>query len=104
MFQYGFVFGIVSLAAFIFSPIFGRYGTAIGPKLLYNTGGFVQGIGGICFGFLDYVQDTGVFIGISYFLRLTKRKKKRKKYVKIDFSFCLDFWRVSPVLPACPPS
>ena len=69
MLQYGFVFGIVSLAAFLFAPIFGRYGTAIGPKLLYNTGGFVQGLSGIAFGLLDYVQDTVAFIGLSYFLR-----------------------------------
>lgn len=67
--QYGFVFGIANLAAFIFAPIFGRYGAQIGPKILYNAGAFTQGIVGISFGFLEYVQDTGAFIGLSYLLR-----------------------------------
>ena len=67
--QYGFVFGIANMAAFLFAPIFGRYGTKIGLKLLYNTGSFVQSIAGILFGCLDYVQDPGLFLGLSYTLR-----------------------------------
>jgi MFS family permease len=42
-FKYGFVFGSANLAAFIFAPIFGRFGSKIGPKLLYNVGAYVQG-------------------------------------------------------------
>ncbi|TRY80723.1 hypothetical protein TCAL_12990 [Tigriopus californicus] len=67
--QYGLVFGIVSLAAFIFSPIYAHFGAKIGPKLLYNVGGFVQGISGVAFGSLEYINDTWTFIGLSYFLR-----------------------------------
>ncbi len=67
--QYGFVFGIVNLAAFFFAPVLGRYGDAIGPKLLYNTGSLTQGIGSICFGLLKFVNSTGAFIGLSYLLR-----------------------------------
>ena len=63
------MFGIVSLAAFVFSPFFAHYGQKIGPKLLYNIGGIVQGVGGICFVLLVYVNDTSAFIGLSYFLR-----------------------------------
>ena len=63
------MFGIVSLAAFIFSPIFGHYGERIGPKLLYNVGGLVQGVGGVCFGLLEFVKNTAAFIGLSYLLR-----------------------------------
>ena len=60
--QYGFVFGCSSLAAFAFGPIFGTYGVRIGPKLLYNLGGLTQGIVGVLFGSLDYVQNTaGLF-------------------------------------------
>ena len=60
--QYGFVFGCSSLAAFAFGPIFGAYGVRIGPKLLYNLGGLTQGIVGVLFGSLDYVQNTtGLF-------------------------------------------
>jgi MFS family permease len=54
--QYGFVFGIVSLAGFISSPIFGKYGEKIGPKLVYNIGGFTQGIVGILFGTMSVTQ------------------------------------------------
>lgn len=58
------------MAAFIFSPIFGRFGTKIGLKLLYNCGAFIQATCGILFGFLEFVDNTDAFIGISYFLRL----------------------------------
>jgi len=57
------------LAAFIFSPIFGRYGTKFGLKFLYNAGAFIQAFAGIGFGFLDYIQDAKMFLGISYLLR-----------------------------------
>lgn len=67
--QYGFVFGIANLAAFIFAPIFGKFGAQIGPKLLLNLGAFTQGCVGVSFGFLKYVQNTGTFLGLSYFLR-----------------------------------
>ena len=40
--QYGFVFGIANLSLFIFSPIFGRYGSTIGPKLCFNVGAVSQ--------------------------------------------------------------
>ncbi len=40
--QYGFVFGCVNLAAFVFAPILGRFGDSVGAKLLYNTGGLLQ--------------------------------------------------------------
>ena len=41
-FQIGFVWGFVSLAAFLFSPFFGKYGSKIGPKLVAIAGGFTQ--------------------------------------------------------------
>ena len=71
--QYGFVFGITNLAAFIFAPIFGAYGTQIGPKLLYNCGAFLQAISGICFGLLSFVQKLAPFLGLSYLLRYKAR-------------------------------
>ena len=68
--QYGFVFGITNMAAFLTAPFFGRYGSQIGPKLLYNTGAFVQAFAGISFGCLDYIDDNlSAFLGLSYFLR-----------------------------------
>ena len=68
--QYGFVFGIYNLAAFIAALFFGRYGSQIGPKLLYNTGAFGKALAGLSFGFLDYIDDTATFLGMSYVLRL----------------------------------
>lgn len=67
--KYGFVFGIANLAAFLFAPLFGRFGTKIGPKLLYNCGAYLQAICGIAFGFLTYIDNVNVFIGLSYLLR-----------------------------------
>ena len=67
--QYGFVFGIIHLAAFISAPIFGRLGPKLGPKLVYNVGGIAQGVVGILFGFLEYVDNVAIFLGLSYLLR-----------------------------------
>jgi len=67
--QYGFVFGIANLSLFIFSPIFGRYGSTIGPKLCFNVGAVSQGVSGFLFAFLPYIDSVDLFIGISYLLR-----------------------------------
>jgi len=69
------------MAAFLFSPIFGSYGSKIGLKLLYNSGAFIQAISGIMFGFLEYVDDTSTFIGISYFLRQSTMIKQNLQIV-----------------------
>jgi MFS family permease len=63
------VFGIVSLAGFLSSPIFGKYGEKIGPRLVYNVLGFVEGTLGILFGTLTYVKETTWFLALSYLLR-----------------------------------
>ena len=68
-FQYGFVFGIYSLAAFISSPFFGKFGHKIGPKIVYNVGAFLQALCGILFGFLTYITNVNVFLGLAYVLR-----------------------------------
>jgi MFS family permease len=67
--QYGLVFGIANLAAFLSAPIFGRYGAKIGPKFLYNFGAFMQALCCLAFGFLDFIPNVGVFLGLSYCLR-----------------------------------
>ena len=67
--EYGFVFGIANLAAFLSAPVFGVYGTKIGAKLLYNFGAFLQPLCGLAFAFLDYVENTAAFLGLSYLLR-----------------------------------
>ena len=51
--QYGFVFGMLSLTAFIFSPIFGTYGNKLGSRTVFYLGALAQGTCGIAFGFLQ---------------------------------------------------
>ena len=60
------------MAAVITAPIFGKYGTRIGPKLLYGCGAIVLGVCGFLFGFLEYIDDVNLFIGLSYLLRYNK--------------------------------
>ena len=67
--QYGFVFGIIHLAAFIFSPIFGSYGGKIGSRILLYIGSFSQGVIALLFGFLQFINSTWLFIILSYLLR-----------------------------------
>ncbi len=68
--QYGFVFGISSLTAFVFAPIFAHVGGTIGPWSLFIAGCFAQSVYGITFGFLDFIEDnTTLFLGLSYLLR-----------------------------------
>ena len=57
------------LTAFVFAPIFARYGNTIGPKLLYNIGAFAQGAAGIAFGCLEFINGTALFLGLSYLFR-----------------------------------
>jgi MFS family permease len=68
-FQYGFVFGIVNLTAFICCPIFSYVGKIIGPKKIYNIGGLTLGITTIVFGTLIYIKDAKTFIDLSYLLK-----------------------------------
>ena len=67
--EYGFVFGIANLSLFIFSPIFGKYGSRIGPKICFDCGSVMQGVSGFMFAFLLYCDGVAVFIGFSYLLR-----------------------------------
>ena len=75
--EYGFVFGIANLSLFIFSPIFGKYGTKIGPKICFNAGAVLQGISGFLFAFLPYFDSTAAFIGLAYVLRFLEGLGKK---------------------------
>ena len=67
--EYGFVFGICNIAAFFFAPIFGKFGDKIGPKRLFITGAFTTAIFGLAFGTLQFVENTTLYITLSYALR-----------------------------------
>ena len=79
--EYGFVFGIANLSLFIFSPVFGKYGPVIGPKLCFNLGAVLQGVSGFLFAFLPYCTTTGSFIGLAYLLRALEGLGKKYFYL-----------------------
>ena len=70
--QYGLVFGITSLSAVIFAPIFAHFGNVVGAKLIVNVCGVTQGAVGILFGLLEYVDLTWLFLASSYLLRFVE--------------------------------
>ncbi len=67
--QYGFVFGVCNLAALLTAPLIAKFGVLIGPKLLYNIGTIFQALSSLAFGFLAYVDNLHLFLGLSYFFR-----------------------------------
>ncbi|XP_045590438.1 MFS-type transporter SLC18B1 [Procambarus clarkii] len=70
--QYGFVFGIFELTVFIVSPIYGNYLNRIGPKFMFNAGIFTTASTCIMFGFLDRINNTTAFIGLSFAIRIVE--------------------------------
>ena len=76
LFQYGFVFGVISLSGFIFCPFFGHFGEQIGPKCVVVLGGIAQGICCILFGQLTHIENVTLFIMLSYLLRLYLKEGK----------------------------
>ena len=59
----------VSSSIHPFSPVFGKYGGQLGPKMCFITGSLVQGVSGFLFGFLTYIKDVSTFISLSYVFR-----------------------------------
>jgi len=67
---YGFIIGIYMLTMFLVSPIYGKYTNKIGLKNLFNIGLFVSAAACIGFSFIIYINNTVVFICISFALRI----------------------------------
>ena len=78
--QYGFVFGIANLSLFLFSPVFGKYGTKFGPKLCFNFGAVLQVYYIICT-FLCTTSDIVYSFVILFLLRFLVRENDR--YVSV---------------------
>ena len=57
---------------FIFSPLFGKYGSKIGTKVCFNIGAVMQGVSGFLFAFLPYCEGVALFISLSYLLRFVE--------------------------------
>ena len=68
-FQYGAVFGTAYIVACLTSPFASVIGSKIGPKALCSLSAIVQLVCVISYGFLDYVTDISLFLGLSYILR-----------------------------------
>ena len=67
--QSGFVFGVFSLAGFISSPFFGKYGGNVSPRFLYIPGSFAIAACTLVFGTLHFIDNLSLFLCLSYFLR-----------------------------------
>ena len=67
--EYGFVFGIANLSLFIFSPIFGKYASKIGLERCFNIGAIMQGVSGLLFAFVPYLDNVAIFLFLSYLFR-----------------------------------
>ena len=68
--QSGFVFGIFSLAGFISSPLFGKYGSRISPGFLYIPSAFIIAGCTLTFGWLLYIDNLNLFLTLAYILRV----------------------------------
>jgi len=70
--QYGLVFGIIHLAMFIASPIFGHFLPRLGLRRVFSFGVLATAGCACCFGLLGLVQSTWGFLGFSYALRIVE--------------------------------
>ncbi|CAL8093265.1 unnamed protein product [Orchesella dallaii] len=68
--EYGLVFGVFELTMFLVSPIYGKYMSKIGPRVVFNAGIFITGTCCVLFGLLDQIQDRVWFIGLSFLIRI----------------------------------
>ena len=65
----GMVFAIYHFTIFASSPFFGKYHRNIGIKRMIYTGIIIMGSCAIGFGLLDLIQNSDLFIFLSYFIR-----------------------------------
>jgi len=68
--QYGFVFGIFQLTAFIVSPVIGRFLPRLGHRLTFSGGLGFTGLLNIMFGLLNLVDGVETFIALSFLVRI----------------------------------
>ena len=58
------------MAGFISSPVFGKYGSKISPGYVYNPSAFLISVCTLAFGYLSYVENLTLFLGLAYALRI----------------------------------
>ncbi|XP_059490056.1 MFS-type transporter SLC18B1-like [Neocloeon triangulifer] len=70
--EYGLVFGIFELTAFLSSPLFGQFLPITGAKRTLNCGIVVAALCSIFFGLLDNFKSHDWFIGLSFAIRIVE--------------------------------
>ena len=50
-------------------PVFGKYEYKIGIKTCFNIGAIMQGVSGLLFAFVPYLDNVAMFLSLSYVLR-----------------------------------
>ncbi|CAL4100791.1 unnamed protein product [Meganyctiphanes norvegica] len=67
---YGLIFGAFNLSGMILSCIFGKKMNILGAKFMFDSSMILLSITNILFGFLNHVEDSNVFIGLSFSIRI----------------------------------
>ena len=88
------MFGCENLAAFLAGPIFVKFGTRIGLRHLFITGAISHTISMVLFGFLSYVDNTLVFMILSYLLRYVNVLLSKHKYINIEWQNYLNLLKL----------
>jgi len=70
--QYGLVFGVYEATVFIVSPLLGKYLNKLGARRVFIVGTFTTGFCAVMFGLLNRFEDTDVFVGLSFFIRMVQ--------------------------------
>ena len=101
--QYGFVFGVSYLTSIFAAPFFAVHSGRIGPRLVLILGTLLQTVpGGILFGLLSFVEGKGLFLGLSYLLRVLYGLGDAAAYsAKLAILISLFPDRVASVMAAC---
>jgi len=68
--QYGLVFGIFQLTAFLVSPIIGKFLPKLGFRITFSGGLGLTGLLNILFGTLNLVEGVEAFIALSFLVRI----------------------------------
>ena len=66
------VFSCFAVAKILFSSVVGRLAPAVGVTRLYNIGLALAGLSTVAFGTLNYIQDTDLFMGAIFALRIVE--------------------------------
>ena len=64
------MFGSVNFVQILFIPLFGKYLDRLKAYRLFLLGVFICGAANIAFGFLEWIEDTKIFLALSFIIRI----------------------------------